>query len=561
MERLQKVLAQAGIASRRAAEQIILAGRVRVDGKIVRELGTQVDPRTNRVEVDGNKIVAEKQIYIVLHKPRGVVCTLSDPEGRPTIAELIKDAGARVVPVGRLDFHTSGALICTNDGDFAQGLAHPKKHVPKVYVAKVQGVVDDEGLDKFSERIVIDGRPTQPAQVKRLRFEGDKTWLEITLSEGRNRQVRRLGEATGFPVMRLARISHAGVTSEDLRPGQWRPLSLDELIALKRDYGVPKKVRAPLFEPALGKGGWDEQPRTPGARRPEPKFSAARRKSAKPKSEAAHFDRRRTSARRDEATLLEAKPVNAHQTENRRFKPEAAEAGAFERKRAPRRDETARAEPAPFRKARRDDAPRGEPKRFDAKRGGAARRDDAPRFDAKRGGAARRDDAPRGEPKRFEGKGSTTRREQAPAPAAKPFNAAHREKKRFNAKNAEPSTFDAKRSPAPRKAPFDAKRPSRPSREAPAQRELAERPRRNNPHRPWEAGSRPARDATPATSSARPNANGGPAQKGRAAALRKRGGDQERNRGAFDAKAPREPRATTSRSDARGSAPRRGTSR
>src|SRR4051812_2515528 len=160
MERLQKVLAQAGIASRRAAEEIILAGRVRVDGKIVRELGTQVDPRTSRVEVDGNKIVAEKQIYIVLHKPRGVVCTLSDPEGRPTIAELIKDAGARVVPVGRLDFHTSGALICTNDGDFAQGLAHPKKHVPKVYVAKVQGAVDDEALDKFGERIVIDGRPT-----------------------------------------------------------------------------------------------------------------------------------------------------------------------------------------------------------------------------------------------------------------------------------------------------------------------------------------------------------------------------------------------------------------
>ena len=523
MERLQKVLAQAGIASRRAAEQIILAGRVRVDGKIVRELGTQVDPRTNRVEVDGNKIVAEKQIYIVLHKPRGVVCTLSDPEGRPTIAELIKDAGARVVPVGRLDFHTSGALICTNDGDFAQGLAHPKKHVPKVYVAKVQGAVDDEGLDKFSERIVIDGRPTQPAQVKRLRFEGDKTWLEITLSEGRNRQVRRLGEATGFPVMRLARISHAGVTSEDLRPGQWRPLSLDELIALKRDYGVPKKVRAPLFEPALGKGGWDEQPRTPGARRPEPKFSAARRKGAKSKKEAPHFDRRRTAARRDEATLLEAKPVNARHVESRSFKPEAAEPASFERNRPPRRDEAARVEPARF-------------------------------------GKGRRDDAPRGEPKRFEGKGRTARPDAAPV--AKPFNAAHREKKRFNAKNAEPSTFDAKRQTAPsRKAPFDAKRPARSSREAPVQRELAPSQSRNNSHRPWEARSRPASDARPATSSARSNANGGQGQKGRAAALPKRGGDQDRNRGAFTAKAPREQKATTSRSDGRGSAPRRGTSR
>ncbi|HEY6080717.1 MAG TPA: pseudouridine synthase, partial [Polyangiaceae bacterium] len=237
MERLQKVLAQAGIASRRAAEQIILAGRVRVDGRVVRELGTQVDPRTSRVEVDGNKIVAEKLIYIVLHKPRGVVCTMSDPEGRPTIRELIKDAGGRLVPVGRLDFHTSGALICTNDGEFAQGLAHPKREVPKVYVAKVKGTVDDDAMEVFGKSVVIDGRPTDPAHVKRLRFEGDKTWLEITLHEGRNRQVRRLGEATGFPVMRLARISHAGISSEDLRPGQWRPLGMEELVELKKDYG------------------------------------------------------------------------------------------------------------------------------------------------------------------------------------------------------------------------------------------------------------------------------------------------------------------------------------
>ena len=263
MERLQKVLAQAGISSRRAAEQIILAGRVRVDGKVVTELGTQVDPRKSRVEVDGNKIVAEKLIYIVLHKPRGVVCTLSDPEGRPTILDLIKGAGARLVPVGRLDFHTSGALLCTNDGEFAQGLAHPKRAVPKVYVAKVQGTVDDEALEHFGDRIEIDGRPTAPAQVKRLRFEGDKTWLEITLREGRNRQVRRLGEATGFPVMRLARISHAGVDSEHLRPGQWRELTLDELVALKRDYGVPKKVHAPSID---YKKGIQERGEGPAAR-------------------------------------------------------------------------------------------------------------------------------------------------------------------------------------------------------------------------------------------------------------------------------------------------------
>jgi len=485
MERLQKVLAQAGIASRRAAEEIILAGRVRVDGKIVRELGTQVDPRTSRVEVDGNKIVAEKLIYIVLHKPRGVVCTLSDPEGRPTIQELLKDAGARVVPVGRLDFHTSGALLCTNDGEFSQALAHPTKHVPKVYVAKVQGVVDDAALERFGERIVIDGRPTQPAQVKVLRLEGDKTWLEITLREGRNRQVRRLGEATGFPVMRLARISHAGVTSEDLRPGQWRPLSLDELVALKRDYGVPKKVRAPQFEPALGKGGWDEQPRTPGARRPEPKFSAARRKDARPKTQPAHFDRRRTPAHRDEATLVEGKPFNARHTESKRFKPEAAEPARFDRKRgAPRRAEAPRAEPGRF------DGKRTESKTFETKRAPRSSRE-APfqrelgqspsRNTPNRPWEARSRSANEGRPATNSARPSadraSTRQDRGVPKAgrggkqepAKPFNAAHREKKRFNAKNAEPKALEPKRTraPAPRgEAPYIPKGARRPDRDA-----------------------------------------------------------------------------------------------
>jgi 23S rRNA pseudouridine2605 synthase len=525
MERLQKVLAQAGIASRRAAEQIILAGRVRVDGKIVRELGTQVDPRKSRVEVDGNKIVAEKLIYIVLHKPRGVVCTLSDPEGRPTISELLKDAGARVVPVGRLDFHTSGALLCTNDGEFAQALAHPTKAVPKVYVAKVKGAVDDEALDRFSERIVIDGRPTQPAQVKRLRFEGDKTWLEITLREGRNRQVRRLGEATGFPVMRLARISHAGVTSEDLRPGQWRPLSVDELVELKRDYGVPKKVRAPQFEPALGKGGWSDEPRAPGARRPDPKFSAAKRRDTK---------------------------AREPKREPKQFEASRAEAPRFDRKRSA---------------ANREDAPRAEPPRFDRKRS-----------------AANREDAPRAEPPRFDRKRSAPRRDAAPAPEAKPFNAKHREKKRFNAKNAEPKPFEPRERPPNRRgAPFDPKGARGPRRDSPFQREPAQSAGRHAPNRPWEARSRSASEERPGTNSARPSADRASGHKGRAALYAKRGGEKNQNPAAPYAKrggekdqaraphAKNQDQATNkpsqrkptpaSRSDARGSAPRRGTSR
>lgn len=244
-ERLQKILAQAGVTSRRKAEELILAGRVRVDGQVVTELGTKADPRAARIELDGKRLVAEPLVYGVLHKPRGMVSTLSDPEGRPTVRQLLHRVGARVVPVGRLDFHTSGALLFTNDGEFAAKLAHPSTKAPKVYVAKVKGSLDERHLSRWCEGIEIDGRTTRPADVRVLRDEGDKTWIEVTLREGRNRQVRRLGDHARTPVMRLARLSQAGITSEGLRPGQWRWLTVDELTALKRTYGVPRRVRAP----------------------------------------------------------------------------------------------------------------------------------------------------------------------------------------------------------------------------------------------------------------------------------------------------------------------------
>jgi 23S rRNA pseudouridine2605 synthase len=243
-ERLQKVLARAGVASRRHAEALISAGRVRVDGRIEKELGVRVSSRA-RIEVDGRIVVAEPHVYLVLHKPRGVVCTLKDPEGRPSIADYLKDVGARVVPVGRLDFHTSGALLCTNDGELASHLMHPRYHALKEYVAKVGGVVDERSIEKFRERIVIDGRATRPAEVTLLRVEEGKSWLSVKIGEGRNRQVRRLGEHAGMSVMRLARVAHAGITAEDLRPGEWRMLTLDELKALKREYGVPRRIHTP----------------------------------------------------------------------------------------------------------------------------------------------------------------------------------------------------------------------------------------------------------------------------------------------------------------------------
>jgi 23S rRNA pseudouridine2605 synthase len=252
--RLQKVLAHAGVASRRAAEELISAGRVRVDGRVVTELGTKVDPRAARVEVDGTRVVRQGGVYVVLHKPRGVVSTMSDPEGRPTVRDLIGEvSAARVYPVGRLDFNTSGAILVTNDGDFSLALMHPRQAVPKTYVVKVQGIMADKDVDHWRKGVNLDDGKTQPAKVKLLRHEGDKTWLELTITEGRNQQVRRMGETTGFRVMRLARMSFAGIGTEDLAPGKWRYLTADELATLKKEYGVPKRIVSPPKPEAAAK--------------------------------------------------------------------------------------------------------------------------------------------------------------------------------------------------------------------------------------------------------------------------------------------------------------------
>jgi 23S rRNA pseudouridine2605 synthase len=245
MERIQKILAAGGIASRRAAEKLITEGRVRVNGRVVSELGAKADARNDRIEVDGKRVVAEHHVYIVLHKPRGVVATMSDPEGRPTVREILAPVGARVYPVGRLDFATSGVLLATNDGDFAEGLLHPKRAVPKMYVVKVNGKMAAEDMDRWRNGVRLEDGMTAPAEAKTLRFVGDKTWFELTIKEGRNQQIRRMGEATGFPVMRLARMSFATITAEGLRPGQWRHMTREELVQLKKTYGVPKSIPSP----------------------------------------------------------------------------------------------------------------------------------------------------------------------------------------------------------------------------------------------------------------------------------------------------------------------------
>ena len=244
LERLQKVMAAAGVASRRKCEQLISAGRVRVNGRIITEQGVRVDGRKDKIEVDGRRIVREKPAYYVLHKPREMVSTLSDPEGRSTLKDVLSRMPERLYPVGRLDYHTSGVLLVTNDGAFAEALLRPSSGVPKVYLAKMHGNIDVDELEQIRNGIRLDdGYVTKKAEAFVQRTEGANAWVQITLREGKNRQVHRMGDALGRRVMRLVRLSFAEITVDGLRPGEVRPLSAKELEKLQKNYVRPHRVR------------------------------------------------------------------------------------------------------------------------------------------------------------------------------------------------------------------------------------------------------------------------------------------------------------------------------
>jgi pseudouridine synthase len=234
MERLQKVLAAAGICSRRAAERLIEAGRVRVNGSVVTRLGTRVDPRRDAIEVDGEAIhsARRRKIYLALNKPRGYVTTLSDPEGRPTVADLIRDVGVRAFPIGRLDYQSEGLLLLTNDGDLARDLMHPSTGVAKTYAVKVRGRPDEASLGRLARGITLDGRRTLPSRL-RLVKPGTNSWLEVSVVEGRKHLVRRMLQAVGHPVVKLRRIRYDGIRLGRLSPGTWRHLTTAELEALR----------------------------------------------------------------------------------------------------------------------------------------------------------------------------------------------------------------------------------------------------------------------------------------------------------------------------------------
>lgn len=296
-ERLQKILSAAGITSRRRAEALIVAGRVTVNGRTVTELGTRADAERDVVTVDGERVTSGgPRRTIALHKPRGVVSTLDDPEGRATVAVLL--AGLpRLYPIGRLDLNTSGLLLLTNDGTLAAGLLHPRREVPRVYRAKVRGSVSDDALKRMRRGVRLEDGKTAPARVTVVERLPTKTWLELTVYEGRWHLVRRLCDAVGNPVEKLVRVRVGPIGLGTLPPGAWRELGARDLAPLRAAAGLsggsrggagarasrpaargtpPKKRRSPpasrARDEARTRGSGGTAPRSPEKRRgPKPR--------------------------------------------------------------------------------------------------------------------------------------------------------------------------------------------------------------------------------------------------------------------------------------------------
>lgn len=280
-ERLQKILSRAGIASRRAAERVLAEGRITVNGHTVTEVGTKADVERDDVRVDGVRVrPPQAPVYLVLNKPKGVVTTRHDPEGRPTVMELVPTV-AGLFPVGRLDVGTEGLLILTNDGAFAERVSHPRYEVPRVYLAKVRNVPEPETIERLRRGVTVDGERLAADRVRLV--ESDKNaWVEVTLHEGKNHEVRRLLEAVGHPVSKLRRVSIGSVTVRGLEPGEFRALTPQEVHALlkpgahrhERPRGAARP-RRPSNVRRSGHAGRSGRPASPG--RPAPREGRVRR--------------------------------------------------------------------------------------------------------------------------------------------------------------------------------------------------------------------------------------------------------------------------------------------
>jgi 23S rRNA pseudouridine2605 synthase len=233
-QRLQKLIAAAGVASRRHAEELITAGKVTVNGEVIKELGSKADPEKDHIKVNGKlinpQLRSREKVYVLLNKPKGYLSSVSDPEGRPLVMEMLPPSLGRLHPVGRLDFNTEGLLLLTNDGDFTNFVTAARNRVEKVYEVKVKGVPTDSGIERLRRGIVLDdGTRTAPAKIQKLNETRTNAWYEILLHQGRNQQVRRMFELIGHSVLKLRRTRIGFLRDENLKPGQWRFLSPGEV--------------------------------------------------------------------------------------------------------------------------------------------------------------------------------------------------------------------------------------------------------------------------------------------------------------------------------------------
>jgi len=256
--RLQKIIAGTGIASRRKAEVLIATGRVTVNGKVVTELGTKVDPAKDHVKVDGKHLTeAQPFVYLMLNKPKHVMSTLDDPGGRTTVKDFLRGISVRVFPVGRLDFDSEGLMLMTNNGDLSQALLHPRYHVPKTYLIKVKGVLTDEEIRKLEQGVKLEDGVTSPAFVKKIKKAEANSWVEITIREGRKHQVKRMLESVGHLVIKLVRVKMGPLSLGNLAPGEVRFLTDREANALREAV----EQRRTLVQ----------EGKDPGVRQPRPK--------------------------------------------------------------------------------------------------------------------------------------------------------------------------------------------------------------------------------------------------------------------------------------------------
>ncbi|MBC8018731.1 MAG: rRNA pseudouridine synthase [Verrucomicrobia bacterium] len=287
LERLQKIISAAGITSRRASEELILAGRVTVNGTVVTELGSKADPAHDTITVDGKPLtITSKKLYILLYKPVGYMTTLDDPEGRPLVTDLLKEIGERVYPVGRLDYNTEGLLLLTNDGEWANHLMHPRHEVEKEYHVRVRGKVHKSQLEQLAGGVEIDARKTASATVRMIKEGEQNDWFSLTIHEGRNRQVRRMCEAVSLSVVRLRRVRYGMLSMGVLKPGEFRFLTEAEVSGL-RNPNQKQDTAASRTQASIRSAASSRSPQRPAATITPSRHTPAGKRSSSPKKHGA----------------------------------------------------------------------------------------------------------------------------------------------------------------------------------------------------------------------------------------------------------------------------------